>query len=448
MFDLIADIIEYLLNNNITRILENYNCVSPEFIEECKITTVYKLLLSPEKQFNKDDVCNIQYIKKIRTYFDLLVSDDDGFAMVHLLETLDYMVSDYCDELKSKDDYDIVEFNKLNLQSASIELYPKCDCSWEHENMGKVFRYDLQDHLKNLYFIDMRNIPKNFVINNYYISSKLLMSARCKKELRIGVSPLTNENVLPVENIDFSNEKGYNTFSVSGLNNEKMLYDNVESIIGKAINENVDILVFPEMLGTNDINELIGSYVNSIHKKVPPIIVAPSLWKNQSNVSKLFFGSDSDDAVYQQKNYKFPFEYDGDSYIENLCFDQGNIINLFHCDDIGIFTIVICKDLLIKNYLDFLIEKLKVTLIISPSFSTGEYPFEITVPQGYQYDCDIIWINSCAAKYLKDGTKPFPDVISLGTHNGNVTRYKLSEKCGNKCSECIFVHSLKLGGIV
>lgn len=448
MFNLIADIIEYLLNNNTTRILENYSCVSPDYIDECSLTTVYELLLDPVKQFNNHDVVNIEYIKKIRIYYESLVLSKDNCAIVHLLETLDHMVQDYCESLKMIDEYDVIEFEKLNTKITRVELYPKCLCSWEHKNMGKAFRYDIRDHLKNLYFIDLNDIPRNFLVKNYFVNNKLFLSARYRDELRIGISPLTNENVFPLEMIEFSNVENINTFSINGVSASKMLLNNVDSIINTAIRKEVDFLVFPEMLGTKEINELISRYVDRVDIKTPPIIVSPSLWTNHSNVSTLFFGSDSSDVIDQPKNYKFPFEYQGNSYIEDLNFREGNIINLFHCDGIGVFSIVICKDLLIKEYLDFLIEKLKITLIISPSFSTGEYPFEVTVPQGYQYDCDIIWINSCAAKHLKDDEKPFSDTIGLGTHNGTITRYNLSEQCKKNCSKCIFVHSFKLGGRV
>ena len=447
MFDLIADIIEYLLGNNITRILEEYNGASSDYIDNCKMTFVYGLSLNPKKQFSFSDINNVEYVMKIRSYFESLVSNHDYFAAVCLLEILDFMVHDYCEYIKKLDDGDIVNYEKLNEKNSQIELYPKCMCLWEHKNMGRSFRYDLRDHLKNLYFINLKDIPKGFVVNNYFVSQKLFLNAKYRHELRVGVAPLTNKNVFPPEMLDFSIGERICTFSVRGVSYAEELLQNVESIINLAICKEVDILVFPEMLGTKEINKCISNYVDKVDKYLPSIIVAPSVWKNHSNVATVFLGSDSSDAVNQFKNFKFPLDFQGNTYIEDLKFDNnGNHINLFHCEGIGVFVIAICKDLLIKEHIDFLIETLKTTLIISPSFSKGEYPFELTLQQGLQYDCSIIWINSCAAKHFRDNPETFSKKISMCTHKGISKCFDTSSECDGKCGACIYIYPLDFGG--
>ena len=58
---------------------------------------------------------------------------------------------------------------------------------------------------------------------------------------------------------------------------------------------------------------------------------------------------------------------------------------------------LICKDFLTTKYMEQLMRCFKLTLILVPSFSTGSYDFRQTLDLCAHDDCNVVWINTCAA---------------------------------------------------
>ncbi len=72
-------------------------------------------------------------------------------------------------------------------------------------------------------------------------------------------------------------------------------------------------------------------------------------------------------------------------------------MNIFHFEGIGRIAILICKDFLTTKYMEQLMRCFKLTLIIVPSFSTGSYDFRQSSDLCAHDDCNVVWINTCAA---------------------------------------------------
>lgn len=123
---------------------------------------------------------------------------------------------------------------------------------------------------------------------------------------------------------------------------------------------------------------------------------------------------------------------------------------MIHCDGIGRLAILICRDALERDFLQAILDILKITLLIVPSYSTGYYDFSENLQMCRAYDCSVVWINTCSAipadKRKEDGT------IGFVKKAGKRTRVKNGEYCqtfsncikdsGEKCSNCIFTEKL------
>ena len=60
------------------------------------------------------------------------------------------------------------------------------------------------------------------------------------------------------------------------------------------------------------------------------------------------------------------------------------------------------EDFMQKEYRRMILDVLKATLIIVPSFSTGNFDFRQVMGECRQYDCGVIWLNCCGAMHLEE----------------------------------------------
>lgn len=114
----------------------------------------------------------------------------------------------------------------------------------------------------------------------------------------------------------------------------------------------------------------------------------------------------------------------------------------------GRMGILICKDFLIDDNRKLLCDILKTTLILVPSFTTGEHNFEILLSQKFQNDCNIAWCNTCSATNVKGAKiENFNTIAAITSYGlrinsiaGCVHTYSGVACCiDRKCKECIFI---------
>ena len=129
-------------------------------------------------------------------------------------------------------------------------------------------------------------------------------------------------------------------------------------------------------------------------EKMPSLIVLPSYWYKGKNTASVLdkYGNV---LCRQNKQNPFRFEYDGVGCLEGIY--TSFMVNIFHYEGIGRFAILICKDFLTTKYLEQLMRCFKLTLILVPSFSTGSYDFVQSFDLCAHDDCNVVWINTCAA---------------------------------------------------
>jgi len=140
---------------------------------------------------------------------------------------------------------------------------------------------------------------------------------------------------------------------------------------------------------------------------LPKITILPSYWNERQNRVSILdnFG----EVMSSQKKY-VPYEknYEGNNYIEDL--ERTNKeINIIHCEGMGRIAILICRDFLERKLLFDIIDLYKLTMILVPSFSTGNYDFIRTANICKEMNCCVLWVNSCSA-YSEDKKNNFKTI--------------------------------------
>lgn len=391
---------------------------------------------------------------ELRCAIDTSIKNKNFDYLLFTLENVSAAMKKYIKSLlKIPCTYKEIGYLNANDVETNIILLPNFKADWQHNNMWKAFEYGINNYLKNIYVIDASDIKGDYEIKNYVVKYNLFKDAYRRKRLRIGLSPITCAAAITSDNIELYEKDNKGVFSVKDINGSDEIDDNLISIIEKARMEKVDILVFPEMLGTQKTIDKFERFtmdmIDDAIDSNPPITVLPSIWGERENKSLVYIG-DCNEPVVQKKLYRFPYEDEKNGFfLEDIDLCSENTINVFHIDKIGRVVIAICKDFLLNNHIDFLIRKLRASLILTPSFSTGHYPFKMISYYGFPYDCSIAWINSCAALNLKANKKD--ECSTIGAfydrsifYSGDCTKEFTIDNCNKKCKECLFTVDIVL----
>ncbi len=340
-----------------------------------------------------------------------------------------------------------------NVEKTQIQILPKMKAYWERERGGSQHSYDINRSLKNIMYIDTCMFSEMQInqIRHSFLSSSMFFRAEKKGLLRIGVSFVSrNLHIM-------TRESEKNKFCVDTISCPDQVEKNVKQALEKARRTQADIMLFPEMIGSSRIEASITRHLQDAafdtgDEEYPSLIVLPSKWEENQN-SVLILTGDGETVCSQQKQYPYdgPIEPGGKTMQEDLRPD--GILHLIHCQGLGRVAIMICKDFLITEYLQMLLEILRVTLILVPSMTTGEYDFKTHIHMCEHADCCVMQGNCCSAQWmvaeeqwekldtcgycLKSGKNQNPKYIDGGDMIISLT--KPDECKTGKCEEaCLF----------
>lgn len=453
LYDCMAHMIRILVDNTDERFYEKYLAITPERSEIVNLILSKKfpeiLEESNAKIVFAPHYCNNEVFERICEFADRCINSDDKTALVRLLSKLDSGLSMTIDNLKIGSKNNLV-LNDNSLQE-QIQLLPRCYSSWAHNNRDKVTSNNLNNFLNHMYYVDTREL---FEKTGCSVSHKLLdryefNRALEKGYLQIGISPLSDGIELEAGEKNVDGE--YGTFYINSLSDVEHLVENAVSILECAKKKEIDILCFPEMLGHPEVNKALKKRLQAFPEnnaeQYPALTVCPSYWNEKSNNATVLDNM-GNEVCSQNKQHAFPFEKERQTYLEGI--EPDNHIEVLHCEGIGRIAIMICKDALNRKYLYNILENLKISLLIIPSFSTGYYDFEDNLSICKTFDCTAIWINSCSVQRLSD--KASLDKIGLVMKNGKKTNIKngtysfKKKECkklkGKTCKECLYIQKL------
>lgn len=304
--------------------------------------------------------------------------------------------------------------------------------------------------LKNCcYFIfDNKNYVSNVIVPSDFLGNS-------KKFLRIGFSPISDRNdILNIEYIDWTRKGIQQQGVVMGpIVCSEAIKQRFCEDFKSAGDMNVDILFAPEMLGVEAMESVRGTKNETIYKlsierqeqflTVPGMVVLPSYWFNHSNIVTI---TDGTGEVLEKQEKHVPYIDKKNHRIEALQERERWDTVLIHVPQKLRMAIIICAEFLNgknEGIFDLVCGSLCASLIVVPSYSSGEKDFINALASLKMYGTTVIWGNCCGA--IRPDEKAIGGCGIAGTQLTDV--FGRVCKCANSCTNvnsCIFVLDILL----
>ena len=449
VFDIIADLGSFVIKNTSSDFFVKYSCFSPEEKENCYKETAKRvgwLFTTPNggtgdvRWLTKEDLTDPR-LNELEQYATELKSSRDLFMIVVLLQILDEgLIGILVDRMHEFQNDNWTTALNGNRETTGIGLLPRCSCVWERKNRLSHSYNRLDNFLYNILLI-RNDILRDLIDSHVYLKDEFFPRFGEKRMLKVAATPLRIESGFDWECYE-EDRVQYFRIKDNGKDHsdENAL---IWSKIRKAGKNDCDILLFPEMLGNRD---MIGYLQTKIREekrknkeiKLPPMTILPSYWENGRNTVSVL-GSDGEILCTQQKQNPFTTKMKNGAMMEGIIPSLG--VTIFHYEGIGRIAILICKDFLTTVYLQRLMHCFKLTLIIVPSFSTGSYDFRQSFDICAHDDCNVMWINTCAA--IEEGKEANFHYIGYVRKRVGRTENDSQRLCGMKICDGAFYGKCK-----
>lgn len=385
---------------------------------------------------------------------DYIASAEDMEELILLLRQLDLFLADSVYDCVPPDEETFC-FESLNDNYAECGLYllPRLGYGWEHKNRDAYTSYSMLYYLNNFYYVCKEEL-KEFHMKHILLPKLTFHDAIQRGELRVAVSPVTGENVARVTKPYIREKRKYISVLPIEKCRESALLGRLLKVLEKASEQEADIVLFPELLGSALIQEELEAELEERNvlkdNEFPRLTVCPSIWKDRSNSCKVLNAA-GEAVLTQKKHYGAELKIgsgEEKSAKEDIESDRG--ICILHCRGIGRIGVAICKDFLMTSYLGILAGKLRLNLLLVPSFTPKDYQFQLQMPKYGDLDCNVVWINSCAARWMNEGAEMKGAVTRayMPGRKGICTKEAVrKELCGKRrsCSEaCIYTYRISL----
>lgn len=420
LYNIVAELCSFVVKTCSEDFFVKYSCVSTK--ERRRISTVISnkiaLFANDRGDFTDEDLTN-NFFKSFRSLVNKLKREKDFFCIIRLLQLTDKKLRNLLHSEIAK--YQTEETSRVinsNREECGVGLLPRCHCCWERKRRLSHYYNRLDNFLSNLLLIQ-NDILDNIIDRHIFLKAELFDKFRKSGELKIAVSPF---GLFPHFNVSIYDENRIRYFTVESDN--KYFAEDNELAWNKillAAENKTDIVVFPELMGNPEMATFISKKIKEqsadFIRKLPSLIILPSYWtKEHRNVATVLdrFG---DEICLQCKQYPFRYELNGEGLLEAI--NSNMVVNILHFQGIGRIAILICKDFLTSKYVSQLMRCFKLTLIIAPSYSTGSYDFKQSIDICAHDDCNVIWINTCAA--MQKGKEA--NFKSIGYVRKRISRY-------------------------
>ena len=402
VFNIIAELCFLIISSCTEDFFVKYSCISvseKKRINQIVRSKTERLFESGEsekvRQLSEEDLTE-EFFESLNSLIDSLRAEKDFFAIVGLVQVLDESLETILQKKIAEfqaDDFSVVLNN--NRETTGIGLLPRCSCVWERKHRLAHSYNRMDNFLFNMLLME-NSILGELIDKHFFIKKELFPDFAKKRSLKIAATPLRLErdfDVLPYD----ENKVQYFKISYRETNFEEENQLVWQKIVTAAKNKS-DIIVFPEMLGNPEMVGFVTKKLKALSSEeveaIPSLIILPSFWENNRNTVTILdkFGNI---ICRQSKQNPFRVEQGGTGYLEGIL--SSLVVNIFHFEGIGRIAILICKDFLTTKYMEQLMRCFKLTLIIVPSFSTGSYDFRQSFDLCAHDDCNVVWINTCAA---------------------------------------------------
>ena len=414
LYNIVAELCSTVVSSCSEDFFVRYSCVSPA--EQARIYKVVQLgeptLIdenepSMARKLTSSDVTK-PFLDRLKQLIEELKNNCDYYALLGLLQILDQSMALLLNEA-------ITEFEQesfsivlnTNRETVGVGILPRCSCVWERKHR-LVHRYNnLESFLYNILLIE-NSVLGELIDEHFFLKKELFPRFRERNAVKIAATPLRRERNFKVQLTDKDKVQYFN------IEYENPSFDSDNELIWKKIwtaaeNES-DIVVFPELLGNSKMVDFVADKIKALSPadadKIPSLIILPSYWDKNRNMVTVM---DKFGKVVCKQNKQNPFRkvFGGEGYLEQI--ESNLVVNILHYEGIGRIAILVCRDFLTTGYMQQLMQCFKLTLIIVPSFSTGSYDFRRSFDLCAHEDCNVVWINTCAA-FIKGKEANFEDI--------------------------------------
>lgn len=402
IYNIVATLCSHVIHTCDEEFFVQYSCISRA--EKNRIALLIKNAVP--QLFEQSDELRIaqltqdtfteQFFSSLHALIQTLTKQNDSYAITGLIQTLDLslerLLKQKIAELEQDDFSTVLNTNR---ELTGIGLLPRCSCVWERKHRLSHCYNRMDNFLFNMLLME-NSILGELIDKHFFLPGSLFPHFADTKKLTLAASALRSERKFSAQLFDKDKVQYFKIeYDKDGWKTDNELV--WEKIIHSS-SQNTDIIVFPEILGNPDTVCDIQNHIHALSdqekQKLPSLIVLPSVWQNKQNTVTVL--DKTGEILYtQNKQNPFRIEHEGSGYLEAII--PSRVINILHFEGIGRIAILICKDFLTTKYMEQLMRCFKLTLIIVPSFSTGSYDFKQAFDVCAHDDCNVLWINTCAA---------------------------------------------------
>lgn len=398
IYNIIAELCSFLVHTIGKEYLVLYKSISIE--EKSRIDNLIQtqtdLTLSEKNMYFpvfEPDITK-EYIDKLNRFKDYLFETEDKNGIIRLLQALDETVSVLLyDERELLEEKLITSEINTNRKSTGISILPKMRCVWSRKHRHSFSYERIDSYLK--YLLVVEDVP-DIEAEHIFIPRGTFPTFDKTKKLHVAASPLNAKSNFDIR---FKKTDHFQIFNI----HHNPVWENADnelvwSKILLAGEKGSELVVFPEMLGNPTMETFIQNKLTVLtaeeSSRIPSIIILPSCSMDGYNYSSVLdrFGHV---LTRQHKHNPFFIKTSQGQYRENLRRD--NKIAIFHYEGIGRFAIMICKDFLTNEYMERIMRSFMLTMIVAPAYSTGSHDFKLSLDLCAHDDCNVIWVNACAA---------------------------------------------------
>lgn len=323
-------------------------------------------------------------------------------------------------------------YSGLNyLYTDTVKIYPVMLCSYR-EHLNSIYENEYKrDYLRARKSYDTLSI--NYELKNYILYENpnynifihelidyedFMYDIKYNDNIKIAICPITSINLHNIFEMEYTSDYKFNIKSMYSTIEESILKKCKEFI--ETLNDNIEFLIFPEMLMTDSIIETVK--ILAIKKNIK-FIICGSLWRNKQNVCRVFYYGEEIFDYYK----KIPFEIKYSKYdllnVINRCKDENqklllskilvsydftnelrfkenlekeSSIHIIDINNFGRILIFICRDIDDDNYMN--ISKIFLSdFIFLPACTPSGDLLSNPVTLSERYHCTTIMCNTCSA---------------------------------------------------
>ncbi|MCI8884591.1 MAG: hypothetical protein HFG87_01255 [Dorea sp.] len=269
----------------------------------------------------------------------------------------------------------------------------------------------------------------------YYFNEKSYISKYFynRNQITFGIVPFTNKPLDEILDVKYKDKLFY--INQMHKEAEQQLANRYNDIWKRCEKEDIDFLIFPEMLMTENIISKIKQQEKILS---PKIIINGSIWKNYMNKSIVTDGNGKEIFSYYKKE-PFKFQKGNLEYKEYLDQDQNKEYVIMEIEGIGRIGVCICKDL-ISEEVKLFHKHIGTDILIVPAYTKSMDLQASAEELSKEYNCVVVVANACSAlgkikqinEEIRIGFITIP--AKLNTNRSIIVKRYMQNECVTECN--------------